>query len=136
MDSYGEGLSRNGLTEEERRLSISFEPRTFAENSKELFYESAIQARHASGLGDKPLVILTAGLPPPNPPNLLEARRLRAMQDDWIQIQGQLKRLSTAARQVVLPDSHHCIQCDRPDAIVDAVRDVVESVRSAYLPTK
>ena len=137
MDTYGAGPPAKGMTPEESRLSTSFEPRTFAESSKELFYETAIQARHSSGMGDRPVVILTAGVPFQEPGNLVEARRLRALQDNWIEIQGQLTRLSTRATQTVLTNSSHCIQCQRPDAIIDAVRRSCRGgSREVYFPTK
>jgi hypothetical protein len=38
-----------------------------AESAKELFYESLLEARAAGGLGDRPLIVLTAGYRRPLP---------------------------------------------------------------------
>jgi len=116
-----------GLTREEYRL-IGFDPRTAAETGKELYYESFLEARAASGLGDLPLIVLTAGLPPRSD-NLTDAWRRRRIQEEWIEIQGQLAQLSTRGRQIVVPDSHHVIQFDRPDAVISAVHEVVDDIR-------
>ena len=118
-----------GVTREQYRfITTAFEPRTVAENMKELYYESFLEARAAGGLGDLPLIVLAAGLPPPSD-NLGDARQRRRRQEEWIRIQGQLARLSTRGRQIVVGDSHHAIQFDRPDAVISAVREVVEQIR-------
>jgi hypothetical protein len=108
----------------------AFEPRTLAESAKELFYESLLEARAAGGLGDRPLIVLTAGLPSARPNDPMQARELIANQQRWIKSQAQLAGLSTRGRQIVLTDSRHGIQSDRPDAVIDAVREVVAEARS------
>jgi hypothetical protein len=128
MDGPERNYIPKGLTREQYRLVGSFEPRTMAENGKELYYESLLEARAAGGLGDRPLIVLTAGLPP-STDNLSDASQRRRMQEEWIKIQAQLAWLSTHGKQIVVRDSHHAIQFDRPDAVIDAVREVVEAVR-------
>lgn len=44
--------------------------------------------------------------------------------------QAALARLSPDARQVVVPDSGHLIQLDRPDVVIAAIREVVDAVRA------
>ncbi|MCC6538017.1 MAG: alpha/beta hydrolase [Bryobacterales bacterium] len=80
---------------------------------------SAEQARAAGTLGNKPLIVLTGGR---------EAEELRAIPDFqrvWVhELQPRLAALSTRGRHIVLPDSGHDIPSDRPDAIVEAIREV------------
>jgi hypothetical protein len=54
---------------------------------------------------------------------------LVASQHHWIESQAQLARLSTRGKQIVLTDSRHGIQFDRPDAVIEAVHEVVAEVR-------
>jgi pimeloyl-ACP methyl ester carboxylesterase len=47
----------------------------------------------------------------------------------WLEMHQEESHWSTAGRQVVLPDSPHYIQFDRPDVVIAAVVDVVAAVR-------
>ena len=130
----GEQIPPAGLTEP-WRIASSFEPRTLAENAKEMFMQSALEARAVKNLGDLPLVVLTAGLPG-KADNPVEARFNLRKQQTWIGWQQQLARLSSRGRQVVVEQSTHCIQCDSPASIIEAVREVVSEsrgVRSALV---
>ncbi len=118
-----------GLTAQDLAITNSFEPKTLVANTKELFLESAKQARAARGLGDRPLVVLTAGRPPGQAHSPVEVRQAQYRQRVWIQMQQQLARLSTRGRQVVVPDSRHGIQFDAPYAVIAAIREVVMDVR-------
>lgn len=84
---------------------------------------SAEQAQAAGGLGAKPLFVLTGGKP-----ELLEglsAEENAAFREVWVnELQERLVSLSTRGQWKVLPDSGHDIPADRPDAIVDAIREV------------
>ena len=44
-------------------------------------------------------------------------------------MQAQLALLSTRGRQVVVEGSGHAIQYEAPNAVADAVRDVVNEIR-------
>lgn len=86
----------------------------------------------AHPLRPMPLTVLTRGWPlaavvPPEmvPPDFawdtLEREALAAQQS--------LAALAPESRQLILPDSGHMIQLDRPDVVIEAVRDVVEATR-------
>src|SRR5438270_7443728 len=83
-------------------------------------------ARNAGSLGDRPLVVLTAGrdcAPPGFEKDAAEHH------DIWVhQLQASLVRLSTRGRQVVV-DAGHGME-ESPDSITTAVRRVVDEVRS------
>jgi pimeloyl-ACP methyl ester carboxylesterase len=123
-----------GMTLQEWAIASSFEPRTMTEHAKELFVESAQQARAARGLGDRPLIVMTAGLPQGGARNPMEARQALANQRHWIEIQAQLARLSTRGKQTVVQNSRHCITCDAPEAVIAAVREVVTETRRVGSP--
>ena len=83
-------------------------------------------ARDAGSLGDRPLVVLTAGrywAPPGFEKEAAEYHEVRVHQ-----LQTSLVRLSTRGRQVIV-DAHHDM-AESPDSIVTAVRQVVDEVRS------
>jgi pimeloyl-ACP methyl ester carboxylesterase len=68
----------------------------------------------AGALGALPVVVLSAGRPP------------GAVADFWREAHGALAALSSAGRLIPVPDSGHLIPRDRPDAVVNAVRDVLD----------
>jgi hypothetical protein len=78
---------------------------------------SSAEARAAGELGGRPLIVLRAGAVTGSP-EFLEA---------WNTAQNGLTRLSTRGKQVAVSGSD--LLYDSPDAIVDAVRQVVAEVR-------
>lgn len=83
-------------------------------------------AKSAGSLGDRPLVVLTAGrywAPPGFEKEAAEHHEI------WVhQLQASLVRLSTRGRQVVVDADHGMSQS--PDSIITAVRQVVDEVRA------
>ena len=83
-------------------------------------------------LGGRPLVVLTAAAP-------VKAEDLATMkltneqgqrlQSVWFALHDDEAAWSSHSRQLRLQDSHHYIQFERPDAVIDAVRAVVEDIR-------
>jgi pimeloyl-ACP methyl ester carboxylesterase len=87
---------------------------------------SAEQARAADHISDKRLIVLTAA---ENTDTTLSGglskQDFEAFQRIWVDdLQMRLARLSTRGRRVMVSRSGHDIPSDRPDAIVDAVRDI------------
>jgi hypothetical protein len=84
-------------------------------------------AKNAGGLGDRPLVVLTAGKYWAPPGFEKEAADYH---DVWVhQLQASLVRLSTRGRQVVVDAEHD--MAESPDSIVIAIRQVVDEVRAS-----
>jgi len=84
-------------------------------------------ARNAGSLGDRPLVVLTAGRY--WAPDGLE-KEAAEYHEIWVhQLQASLVRLSTRGRQIVI-DADHSMD-ESPDSIVTAVRQVVDEVRAS-----
>jgi pimeloyl-ACP methyl ester carboxylesterase len=90
---------------------------------------SAEQARTANHINDKPLVVLTAGKPIDAALRAtLNADDQRAYAQTWVNdLQLRLMRLSARGKQVIVPDSGHDMPVERPDEIVEAVRDLCAS---------
>jgi pimeloyl-ACP methyl ester carboxylesterase len=96
---------------------------------------SYAQAESAGGLGDRPLVVLTRGKVnvPPNPTAM--DREAAAYEQVWMhEIQPKLARLSTRGRQIIVERSGHGIPEEAPEAVIDAVRQVVSDVRRVHTP--
>jgi pimeloyl-ACP methyl ester carboxylesterase len=92
----------------------------------EMIKTSAQQARAAGHIADKPLVVLTGGK---NSDPILSSGLSKQDFDDfhriWVdELQARLAHLSTKGKQTIVPDSGHDIPNDRPDAVVNAVRDL------------
>jgi len=81
----------------------------------------------AGSFGNLPLIVLTAGkLPDESPPGMtpeLEAEVSKV----WSELQVELTALSTSGEQRVIDDATHYIQYDNPDAVIQAIRDVLAS---------
>jgi pimeloyl-ACP methyl ester carboxylesterase len=107
-----------------------FEPRTIVESMKEMDYESMLESLQVTDLGDLPLIVLTAGrhriTPPDNP---IDARRERMLEANWVEGQRRLARLSTRGEQRVFPDAGHNLPIERPQAVRDAIREIVTRTR-------
>jgi len=87
---------------------------------------SAEQARAADHISDKPLLVLTAT---ENTDTILSSGLSKQDFDDfqriWVDnLQMRLAHLSTRGRQIMVEGSGHDIPSDRPDAIVEAVREI------------
>jgi len=86
-------------------------------------------ARSAGSLGDRPLVVLTAGQywKLNNP---IAAQEAAEFHDTWVhQLQPELARLSTDGKQIIVESSGHGIPDEAPGAVVSGVREVVMEVR-------
>jgi pimeloyl-ACP methyl ester carboxylesterase len=80
--------------------------------------------RAAGGLEDMPLLVLTQGKP------IQDARSVEAaVRGEWVDLQRQLAERSRRGRQVLVLESDHGIPQDAPGAVIDAVREIVSTVR-------
>lgn len=84
-------------------------------------------------LGDRPIVVLTA-MAPIDSATLavldMSPEQGKAFQGEWHSMHVEQAGWSTRSRHEVLVDASHYIQMDRPDAVIRAVREVVDSVRA------
>lgn len=87
-------------------------------------------ARAAGNLGNRPLIVLTAGkyFIPRDP---VAAQEVVAFHEVWVhQLQAELARLSTRGKQVIVENSDHGIGFQNPDAVANAAQEIVRQTLS------
>lgn len=89
-----------------------------------LLGDSSVQALETKGFGDRPLIVLaaadTAALSEGFEPAL--GTRMEAI---WWNLQNELVSRSSKGQLVKVDDASHFIPIDRPDAVADAIREVI-----------
>ncbi|HWG69944.1 MAG TPA: alpha/beta hydrolase [Steroidobacteraceae bacterium] len=80
-------------------------------------------------LGNIPLIVLTAGEPPPIPLTGAAKAQMPALQAEWARMHDEMGRLSTQGSNRVVPDATHYIHQDRPQVVVDAINEVISAAR-------
>ena len=90
-----------------------------------VFTSSSDQVRSAThSFGDLPLIVLSRA------PFALQPNETQEMRDAknqlWMELHDDLARLSTRGINQVVPGAGHYIQFDRPEAVVDAVFEVLD----------
>jgi pimeloyl-ACP methyl ester carboxylesterase len=113
-----------------RLQMLSYQPTAVVEETGEGCYlgENASEVRAARSLGDRPLIVLTSGKPF-DAPDPAKEKETAAFNEVWVhQLQPELARLSTRGRQVIVPDGNFGIPNEAPEALVQAVREVVQEI--------
>jgi pimeloyl-ACP methyl ester carboxylesterase len=78
-------------------------------------------------LGDKPLIVLSAGKPV-QPPGFSAADQAR-FTEVWRQMHYEMTQLSTQGRRRFVEGAGHGIQAEKPQAVIEAVSEVVAQAR-------
>jgi len=91
------------------------------------------QARAVQTFGNRPLIVLTAMAP--FKPEQLKGLKMKAEQgarfkQEWKALHAEQAAFSTRGHQQLVPDATHYIQVDRPEVVIAAVREVVDTVRA------
>jgi pimeloyl-ACP methyl ester carboxylesterase len=131
---YTLGAEPPGLTspelEDEQAAISSHRKHIFAiaDETSSLEESFAENRAHPMSLGNKPLMVLTAGSVQ------TEGTGLSPEQADQLdrlhsESQAALTRRSENARQIIAEDSGHYIQVEQPTVVIDAVRHVVDAAR-------
>jgi len=81
-------------------------------------------ALRASNLGDRPLIVLTAGKMTFTPQPYLTKEIENKIRNAFREMQAEQARLSTRGKQIIVPDSGHAIMFKRPDAVISAIHEV------------
>jgi len=85
-------------------------------------------------LGDIPLTVIRHGIP-----NLfagMPGEQAKQAEIVWQELQAELAKLSSNSQMLVAEKSGHGIQVDQPGLVVDAIRQMVQSVRRVSTPTQ
>lgn len=140
LRALGGDPSEEGLPQDfVRQLNYLQHSQFMATTAAELrsFEQSAAQVRDAGTLGDRPLIVLTAG----KYDSALELSMGISQQDIdeqhriWVdELQASHAQLSTRGKQLIIEDSAHMIPFERPDAVVAAIREVLEAARALHTP--
>lgn len=80
------------------------------------------QARSTKSFPDIPLVVLSSGKP--------DFGGTRELLQTMQELHSDLAKQSSQGIQIVAQNSGHAIQLDEPELVIDAIREVVEKVRS------
>ncbi len=129
--SWGERVLPPGFQSE--LAYVQLESKQLEGMARELdsFEEDAREVSKAGDLGDKPLIVLTAGRAPA-PAELPEGVSKKDFDDYYrvfaTDLQPRLAHLSVRGKQIVVPDSGHMIPMEKPQAVVSAVREVCAAV--------
>jgi pimeloyl-ACP methyl ester carboxylesterase len=86
---------------------------------------SAAQVRSAGLMPDLPLTVLSAGGRSESHDSPVNTKLVEAQKD----MQNGLAGLTPNSTHIIVEESGHFIQLDRPDVVVNAIRSVVEGVR-------
>jgi hypothetical protein len=117
------------MSRDEIIAALREQPKAFVGNNSTgvVLPESYSEAKSVTNLGDRPIIVLTAGQPYDFRDQELN-RQAAAYQQIWIhEIQPKLARLSTRGRQIVVQNSNH--GSIPQDVVIGAIRDVVTEVR-------
>lgn len=127
------------VTDAVQREMLDFAPTSLDAAFKEsnAVEDTLAEAGKLRQLGERPLVVLTAAMLYSD--DVLKVAGMTREQADrmaatWKALHDDEARWSQRSEHDVLDDSTHYIQFDRPDAVVAAVRKVVEQVRAASPP--
>jgi pimeloyl-ACP methyl ester carboxylesterase len=98
----------------------------------DVVYDALERAVAAQPLPELPLVVVSRGSEDEVPPEVaadLPPRFLEEYADAWRESQARLAALVPDARHVIATDSGHYVQLERPELVIEAIRQVVEGVR-------
>lgn len=79
--------------------------------------------------GDLPMIVLTRGDYDKGMPPAFTADNKRAMEKVWKAMHAEMAALSSIGRQQFIPGAGHFIQGHKPQAVIDAVSEIVAKAR-------
>jgi pimeloyl-ACP methyl ester carboxylesterase len=134
----GSELSKKCVGEPDKHFSAAFNTAVLAAFARverqravwsewvNVFQLSSDQVRAAKrSYGALPLIVLTRA---PSAKGSQETAEMRQAKNVlWMELHDDLARLSTKGINRVVPNAGHYIQFDRPDVVIDAVREVVSA---------
>ena len=91
---------------------------------------AAAREMQLGSLGDKPLVVLSRGLVQMSTGPGVSAEDVAGYKAAEDEMQAEMAALSSRGKQIIAEDCSHHIQVDRPQLVIDTIREVVEAVRA------
>src|SRR5215217_1359331 len=132
---YTLGAETPGLTspelEDEQAAITSHRKHIFAlsDETSSLEESFAENRAHPMSLGDKPLMVLSAGSVQLTGTGLAQ-EQVNLIDKLHSESQAALTQRSENAKQIIVEDSGHYIQVEQPELVTDAIRQVVEAART------
>ena len=123
-----------GMPDRIKPIGKAYLGETFGGSMKEMASIEATfrESGALRNLGDRPLVVLTAMQPFTQEAREsigLSIEEAKTLQTNWEKLNKDAASWSTHSRQQSVPDSMHYIQFQRPDLVIQAITEVVNSVR-------
>ena len=122
---HEENLDRAGVILGEPTMTTFM--RALTANPEGVDIPASLDQVQGLDLGDTPVTVLTAG--DHDLPDIIDPGVGRQLISAWLYSQRELSKLSTTGVQFIAEGSGHCIQCDRPNVVVDAIREMADGVR-------
>jgi pimeloyl-ACP methyl ester carboxylesterase len=91
---------------------------------------AAARAMQLGSLGDMPLLALSRGLTQMSTGPGVSAEDVAGYKTAEDEMQAELAALSTRGKQIIAADCGHHIHVERPQLVIDAIREVVEALRA------
>ena len=91
---------------------------------------AAARAMQLGSLGDMPLIVRSRGLTQMSTGPGVSTDDLAGYKAAEDEMQAELAELSTRGKRIIAEDCGHHIHVDRPQLVIDAIREVVEAVRA------
>ena len=94
--------------------------------------QSLNQLKDTGGcLGDKPLIVLTAGKQPTyeESEKWITQEQVDQRNKMWPVLQADLVTKSSRGKQIIAQNSGHTIQYDQPEIVIEAIREMVNKLR-------
>lgn len=87
-----------------------------------------------SYLGDKPLIVLTAGKQPTyeESEGWMTQKQVDQRNKAWPALQADLVTKSSRGKQIIAQNSGHTIQYDQPEIVIEAIREMVDKLRNKF----
>jgi pimeloyl-ACP methyl ester carboxylesterase len=120
-------------TQETFKALLAMNPQWFATAIEEVSAEeessAAMRSVQDRSLGDIPLIVISASeFVDAAVLNLSPEEKAQAMAV-FAELQPELAALSSNGKQVVVEGAEHFVHADRPEPVIDAIREVVEAVQ-------
>lgn len=113
-----------GAAQIAERVSPRFWHAAQSENSGFAVGDAELRAARKP-FGDLPLIVLTRGVSPYAVPGRPQSAANKATEMENLKIHKEMAALSTRGKHRVVPGAAHIIQADRPEAVVQAVNEVL-----------
>lgn len=129
---WGETADNTSPDLEDEQAAITSHAKDIYEIADELsILEESFKQQLATplSLGNKPLIVLTAG-PLQSADTSLSQEQIEQIGEAHTRTQATLTQGSQNAEQILAGDSGHSIQVEQPDLVIDAIRRVVEAARN------